>query len=89
MSGLVATVRGLLQGEPLRMITYGAIAVVIVVSRVLAMTGLWPDAPSVDMVLAAVAAAVAAVNEVIRQFVYSPASAAALAAAPAATQNGG
>lgn len=77
---ILSKVEGLLQGEPLRLITYGAIAVVFVVSRGLALAGIWPDNTPVDAVLIAVAAAVAGLNEVIRSIVFSPATVEAIVA---------
>jgi len=78
LNALLAKVETLLQGEPLRLITYGAIAVVLVVSRILALVGVWPDATPMDAVLVAVGAAFAALNEVIRSIVSSPATVAAV-----------
>jgi len=71
---LLALVRRLLSGEPLRMIAYGAVLVVWVVTRLAVSLGYATQAPDLDTILLAVSAAVAAVTEAARRFVYSPAT---------------
>ena len=72
MTTILDKLRTLLTGEPLRAIGYGAIAVVFLVSRALVLAGYWQGAPTLDVIVAAVGAAVLAVTEVSRAFVYSP-----------------
>lgn len=70
---LKAQAQALLQGEPLRAISYGAVAVVWIASRALAATG-HGEAVTFDAALVAVTAAVATVTELARRYVYSPAT---------------
>lgn len=83
---LAAKLQPLLAGEPLRAITYGAVALVWIVSRALVITGILPIAPSVDAILIAVTGAIsiiaAAIAEFARRWTYSPASVAAIVANP-------
>lgn len=73
MDALVVRARALLQGEPLRAITYGAIAVVWLVSHAAFALGITKEpGPDFNVVLAAVSAAIALINEAIRLYV-SPA----------------
>lgn len=79
MSALLARIQALMQGEPLRVITYGAVVVVWVVLHVaFALNLIGTQPPNFDEVLAAVSAAVIVLNEIIRQFVSSPATVARL-----------
>lgn len=72
LTAFLNLLRRVLQGEPLRAIGYGAIAVVFLVSRALVLTGYWTDAPSLDAIILAVSATVAGVTEFARRYVYSP-----------------
>lgn len=67
-------VRALLEGEPARMISYGAVVVVWIVTRVMVYLNIVEVAPDFDAILVAVTAAIALVTETIRRFVYSPAT---------------
>lgn len=71
-SAIPAKVQELLTGEPLRAISYGAIAVTYLSSKVLVATGHMADAPDFDGIAIAVTAAVAAVTELARRFTFSP-----------------
>jgi len=73
LSAILDRVRGLLTGEPVRAITYGAIVVVWLVTH-LAFAAGWiaTPPPGFDVILAAVSAAIAGINEVVRSLVYSP-----------------
>lgn len=73
MDALIARARALLQGEPLRFITYGAIVVVWVVTHVAFALGLAQQPPGFDEIAAAVSVGLAVLNEAIRLFV-SPAT---------------
>jgi hypothetical protein len=74
MDALVARARALLQGEPLRAITYGAIVVVWLVTHAAFAAGLTKEpGPGFNVILAAVTAAIAGINEAIRLYV-SPAN---------------
>jgi hypothetical protein len=74
MDALVARARALLQGEPLRAITYGAIVVVWLVTHAAFAAGVTHQpGPDFDTILAAVSAALVALNEAIRLYV-SPAA---------------
>ena len=75
---LVAIVRDLLQGEALRLIGYGAVVVVFIVSRILVLTGTLAETPSLDSILASVTGAIALVVEFARKYVYSQNSVAAI-----------
>lgn len=72
INGLTAKVRHLLTGEPLRAINYGAVVVVYLVVNLLQATGHIRVAPDFNAIVVAVGAAVAAVTEAARRFVYSP-----------------
>ena len=85
LTALLTTVRALLQGETVRVITYGAVVVVWLVTHV----GYWlgwlhNQPPSLDATLLVVSAAVVAINEAIRQFVFSAATVAVIQATAAA-----
>lgn len=74
---LAAKVRGVLQGEPLRAIVYGAAAVVWLVTHIavaLGYEGFGVPPPTLDAILLAATAASAAITELCRHFVYSPAT---------------
>ncbi len=74
MDALIARARALLQGEPLRAITYGALAVVWIVTHVAFALGvISTPPPSFDVILGAITVAIAALNEAIRLYV-SPAT---------------
>jgi len=74
MDALVARARALLQGEPLRAITYGAIVVVWLVTHAAFALGVSHEpGPDFNVILVAVSAAIAAINEAIRLYV-SPAN---------------
>jgi hypothetical protein len=84
MNAIVVRVRDLLSGEPLRAITYGAIIVVWVVTHAAFALGVTHQpGPGFDVILAAVSAALALLNEVIRLYVASPNTLAAEQAAAA------
>lgn len=72
MSNFAAKLLHLLQGEPLRAINYGAVAVVYLVVKALVATGNLQDPPDFDGIVVAVASAIALATEVARQFVFSP-----------------
>jgi hypothetical protein len=75
MEAIVAKLRDLLKGETLRAIGYGSVAVIFLVTRAYVALGLAPagyEAPAVDAIVLAVAAATTAVVEFARRFVYSP-----------------
>jgi len=81
ISGFLQTLTGLLQGEPLRVIVYSAAVVVWLVTHIaisIGYTGFGASAPSLDAALLVATAAAAAITEVCRQFVYSPATVATL-----------
>jgi RsiW-degrading membrane proteinase PrsW (M82 family) len=81
VNALLLKIRDLLTGEPLRAITYGAIAVVWIVTHAAFAVGvLHNPPPEFDVILAAVSGAIALLNEVIRLYVYSPNSVAAMGA---------
>jgi hypothetical protein len=75
---LLNALRDVLQGEPLRFIGYGAIAVVVVISQVAVLLGYSKAAPDLDTIIVAVGGAVAFVTELARKYVYSPNSVAAI-----------
>lgn len=77
---LLNALRGVLQGNPLRAIGYGAIAVVFLVSQAAVLLGYSKAAPDLDTISVAVAASVAFVTELARKYVYSPNSVAAIVA---------
>lgn len=77
---LADRLRDLLQGETLRFIGYGAIVVVFLATRIASAIGLDVEVPTLDAITLAVGAAVAAVTEFARKFVWSPNSAARLVA---------
>lgn len=78
LTKVVAALRNVLQGEPLRLIGYGAVVVVFIVSRILILTGTLVETPSLDSIVAAVTAATAAIVEAARLYVFSPNSVAAI-----------
>jgi hypothetical protein len=70
---IVAKLRIILQGEPLRAISYGSTAVVWIASNAASAAGLIDSAPiSFDESILVVAAAVATVTELARRYVFSP-----------------
>lgn len=85
MTNLLDKARFLLTGEPLRAISYGAIAVVWVASRILVATGNMAAVPDLDSILIAVTGAVTAVTEFGRRFTFSPNTVDRVAASAAAT----
>ena len=77
LTALAVRAQDLLQGEPLRVIVYSAVAVVWAVTHIalaLGVTRFGTDAPSLDAILTIVTTAAALVTEACRRFVYSPAS---------------
>lgn len=90
INALLAKVQAELSGEPLRFITYGALAVVWLVTHLLFALGIGAQPPSFDVILVAITAAIAALNETIRLFV-SPATppAPAVPAVPSGDQGVG
>jgi hypothetical protein len=80
MTRILDILRRLLTTETLRMIGYGAIAVVWVVTRVALWAGWSTDAPALDTIAAAVSVGIAAVTEAARRFVYAPATVAEIRA---------
>lgn len=85
MTTLIDKARYLLTGEPLRAISYGAVAVVWVASRILVATGHMAAVPDLDSILIAVTGAVAAVTEFGRRFTFSSNTVERVAATAAAT----
>jgi hypothetical protein len=83
INSILAKVQGLLNGEPLRLVAYGADGVVIIVSQIAVVTGIWQNAPSLDVILVAVTGATALVTEFVRSIVSSPNTVAALGGPPA------
>lgn len=83
LNSILAKVQDLLNGEPLRLVSYGAIGVVIIVSQIAVITGIWQNAPSLDTVLVAVTGATALITEFVRSIVSSPNTVAALGGPPA------
>lgn len=81
LSDLQAKALALLQGEPVRVIVYGAAIVILVVGHVAAFVG-YQGLPEVSFDTAVGAATVAAgvLAEFIRRFVFSPATVAKLTA---------
>lgn len=86
MSALVARIRALLQGEPLRAIVYGAAVVIWLVVGIANATGFTQLGPhiSLDDAMVAATGAAAGLTEVSRRFVYSPATVATLTGTPPA-----
>lgn len=84
ITALLERARGLLQGDPARVITFGAVAVVWLVTHIGFALGLLHQPPSFDAILAVVTAAILALNEGIRMFTFSPASVAVIQATAAA-----
>lgn len=89
-SAIKAALENILQGEPLRAIGYGAIVVVFLVTRGAEALGYTKfGEPTLDTIILSVGAAVTAVTEFARRFVYSPKTVAAVAAgAPVAATDG-
>ena len=71
IQSIAESARNLLTGEPLRAITYGAVAVVYLVSKASVALGFTADTPDFDGIAIAVTAAIAAVTEVARRFTFS------------------
>ena len=70
---IVDTLRNVLQGEPLRVISYGAVAVVWIVTHAAYASGITTtQPPDFDAVLLAVTAGIASLTELVRRYVYSP-----------------
>jgi hypothetical protein len=89
LAELQAKISALLQGEPLRAIVYGAAVVVWIVvgiAHALGFTQLGPTISLGDAMVDATAAA-AALTEISRRFVFSPASVAAIAVTPPVAAN--
>ena len=87
MTNLLAKVRDLLQGEPLRAIVYGAAVVVwlvLGVANALGVTRLGPEVGIEDALTQATAASVL-LTEISRRFTYSPNTVERIAAQAAAT----
>jgi hypothetical protein len=85
LSAIADKARALLQGEPLRAITWGAIVVVYLVVHAASAFGFVHTPPASlqvisEAVLVAIAAIVALLSEFSRQYVWSPASVAHLLA---------
>lgn len=78
MTALVDRIRALLQGETVRVITYGAIAVVWLVTHAAFALGLAAQPPAFDVIAGAVSVGLAILNEAIRLYVSSPATVAAI-----------
>lgn len=91
MDALAVKVQGLLQGEPLRLIVYGAAVVVWLATRIAppiaAAFGITLNfaAINLDSALLTATAAAAALTEIARRFVYSPNTVAAVATTSAVT----
>jgi hypothetical protein len=85
MNAIAVRARGLLQGEPLRAISYGAVVVVWLASRILAALHVGNvQAVDLDTALVAVTGAIAAVTELSRRWAFSPATVETLLAAATA-----
>lgn len=79
INAVLDKVRDLLQGEPARAISYGAVAVVWLVTHLAFALGVvHTPPPAFDGILAAVTGAIALLTEGIRMFVSSPATVAVL-----------
>jgi len=74
ISDIARAVQGLLQGEPLRVISYGAIAVAWLVAQAAVALGYMDKAPGFDAIAVGVTVAVGALTELARRLVYSPAT---------------
>jgi hypothetical protein len=81
INSILDKARGLLQGEPLRLIGYGAGIVIYLAAKAL---GNIPDLPLEQALIQATAAiaVLASVIETIRRFTYSPATVAAIVQTP-------
>ena len=82
MDAILARARALLQGETLRAITLGAVIVVWLVTHLAFALHLAGQPPAWDVIEVAVSAALVALNEMIRLFVYSPATVSAIVNTP-------
>lgn len=74
MSKFADKLRGVLEGEPIRAINYGAIAVTFLAAKAAFALGYLPEAVPFEGIVLAVGAATTAVTEFARRFVYSPRS---------------
>ncbi len=83
MEALLAKARALLQGETLRAIVYGAAVVVWLVTRIAKALGIGNlEAIDLDQALLMATTAAAALTELARRYVYSPATVAAIVQTP-------
>lgn len=83
MTALLEKARGLLQGEPLRAIVYGAAVVVWLVTRIAQALHIGNfQVVNLDDALLVATAAATALTELVRRYVYSPATVAAIVNAP-------
>lgn len=70
---IVDTLRAVLQGEPLRVISYGAVATVWIATHAAYASGITTaQPPDFDAILLAVTAGIASLTELVRRYVYSP-----------------
>jgi hypothetical protein len=73
MNKILTALRNVLQAEPLRMVSYGALVVVWLVTHVAAgKFGLPTIPPDIDGLIVAVGVGAAAVTEFARRWVYAP-----------------
>jgi hypothetical protein len=91
VNALLVRAKALLQGEPLRAIVYGAAVVVWVVVGIANATGITHFGPtiSLDDALVDATAAAAALTEISRRFVFSPATVEQLTGATSAVPPAG